>query len=55
MALLWQCLCAALLPIGIRDIPFAIDRYIQHLGRCETESRERQADAFHRHFLDGFG
>jgi hypothetical protein len=55
MALLWQCLCAALLPIGIRDIPFAIERYIQHLGRCEGESRERQADAFRRHFLDGFG
>ena len=55
MTLLWQCLCAALLPIGIRDIPNALEHYAQHLDCCDSKSRERQAAAFKRRIFDDSG
>lgn len=46
MVLVWQALCAALMPIKLRDVPKALERYLQHLGRCSDGVRVRRAAAF---------
>ena len=48
MTLVWQSLCAALLPLTLRDIPASLERYLEHLGRCRTGTRERRATVFRR-------
>jgi hypothetical protein len=46
--LMWQLLCAALLPIRVGDISDALERFIQYLGGYAGKSRERQIAAFTR-------
>jgi len=48
MVLTWRALCAALLPISLRDIPRALDRFLQHLCRYAEGIRERRAARFYR-------
>ncbi len=55
MKLIWQSLCAALLPIRLRDIPTALDRYLQHLGRSSDGTRERRAAVFLRNLQQDTG
>mgnify|MGYP001828757350 CR=1 FL=1 len=44
--LTWQALCAALLPISLEDIPRALERYLEHLGRSSDGARRRKAAVF---------
>lgn len=44
--LVWHSLCSALLPIRLRDIPTALERFLQHLARASDGTRERRAALF---------
>jgi hypothetical protein len=55
MTLVWQSLCAALLPISLREIPTALEHYLQHLGRCSDGGRERRAAVFLRNLQHDTG
>ena len=46
MVLVWQAVCAALIPIKLRQIPEALDLYLEHLGRSNKHSRGRQIPIF---------
>jgi hypothetical protein len=46
MVLVWQAVCAALIPIRLHQIPDALDGYLEHLERSNKHSRERQIPAF---------
>jgi hypothetical protein len=46
MVLVWQAVCAALIPIRLHQIPDALDGYLEHLERSNKHSRERQISAF---------
>jgi hypothetical protein len=48
MTFVWRTLCAALLPIALRDVPRALLRFLQHLGRRREGFRERRAAIFYR-------
>lgn len=50
--MLWSALIAALLPLGLRQVPGALPEYIAHLGRGKEKVRERKADAFLRHLSE---
>ena len=50
MTFVWHSLIAALVPIALRDIPLALERFLQHLARSGAKARERGADRF-RHQL----
>jgi hypothetical protein len=47
--LVWRALCAALLPIALRDVARVLDRYLAHLARGRSGARERSAAVFLRH------
>ena len=49
MILTWRALCAALLPIALREIPRALHRFLEHLRRHSEGNRERRAARFVRH------
>ena len=42
----WMILCAALLPIALKDIPKRLDRFLEHLQRGAKRRRLRSADTF---------
>jgi hypothetical protein len=44
--LTWKALCAALFPVALRDIPAAVARYIEHLGRTRETKRPRSKEKF---------
>ena len=48
MTLVWRGICAALLPIALRDMPHALTRFLEHLARDNSRCRERRAAAFYR-------
>ena len=48
MTLVWRGICAALLPIALRDIPRALERFLEHLERDKPKCRERRAAVFYR-------
>ena len=48
MTLVWRGLCAALLPIALREIPNALGRFLEHLARDHQRCRERRAATFYR-------
>ena len=48
MTFVWRGICAALLPIALRDIPSALSRFLEHLARDGQKCRERHAAAFYR-------
>jgi hypothetical protein len=51
MTFVWRTLCAALLPIALRDVPRALERFLEHLGRRNEGFRERRAAIFYRNLL----
>ena len=51
MTFVWHCLIAALVPIALRDISLALERFLQHLARSGRKARERSADAFRRRLM----
>jgi hypothetical protein len=55
MTLLWQSISAALLPIALRDVPKALERFLEHLQRHRSRHRERAAVLFNRHLREDFG
>jgi hypothetical protein len=55
MTLVWRALCAALLPIALRDLPRALERFLAHLSRCGSRSRERRAVVFYRNLMSELG
>ena len=55
MTLVWRGICAALLPIALRDIPSALDRFLQHLARDKQKCRERRAAVFYRNLQGDSG
>jgi hypothetical protein len=48
MTFVWHTLCAALLPIALRDVPRALECFLEHLGRRNEGFRERRAAIFYR-------
>jgi hypothetical protein len=44
--LVWQVLCAALIPVNIRTFRASLPRYLDHLHRTPDRSRPRAAAAF---------
>jgi len=48
MTMVWSSLCAALLPIALRNVPAALDRFLEHLSRSNDKCRERRAAVFLR-------
>lgn len=48
MTLVWRGICAALLPLALRDMPSALGRFLEHLARDGQKCRERRAAAFYR-------
>ncbi|MEY2933864.1 MAG: hypothetical protein RL033_4613, partial [Pseudomonadota bacterium] len=46
MALVYQTIRAALLPISPRDLPRVLDAYLQHLARPNQKSRPKQIELF---------
>jgi len=46
MVLVWQAVCAALIPIRLHQIPNALDGYLDHLERSNKHTRKRQIPAF---------
>jgi hypothetical protein len=55
MTLVWRALCAALLPIPLRDVPSALERFLEHLSRRREGFRERRAAIFYRNLLSDSG
>lgn len=55
MTLTWRALCAALLPIALRDIPRALDRFLQHLCRYAEGNRQRRAARFYQNLQEESG
>jgi len=55
MAFVWRTLCAALLPIALRDVPRALERFLEHLSRRREGFRERRAAIFYRHLQGDAG
>jgi hypothetical protein len=55
MVLTWRALCAALLPIALREIPHALHRFLDHLSRHSEGNRERRAAQFYRHLQEEAG
>ena len=55
MTFVWRTLCAALLPIALRDVPRALARFLEHLARRSDGFRERRAAAFYRNLMGEFG
>ena len=54
--IVWQAFCAALIPISLRDLPAALQRFSLHLGRSKDNvNRPRQIDAFLAGLAHGFG
>jgi len=51
MTFVWRTLCAALLPIALRDVPCALERFLEHLSRRSSGRRERRAAIFYRNLL----
>lgn len=51
MTFVWHSLIAALIPIALRDIPLALERFLQHLARSGRRLRERAADRFRRQLM----
>ncbi len=48
MTMVWGSLCAALLPIALRDVPTALHRFLEHLARPNETRRLRRAAVFLR-------
>ena len=48
MTFVWHSLIAALVPVTLRDVPQALERFLQHLARSGRKARERGADRFRR-------
>jgi len=46
MVLVWQAVCAALIPIRLHQIPDALEGYLEHLNRSNKHSREKQIPVF---------
>ena len=46
MVLVWQAIRAALLPIDLRHLPYALNRYLQHLYRSRDRHRRRKIPLF---------
>jgi hypothetical protein len=48
MILVWQAVCAALLPIELATIHQALEKFLAHLARWSNGKRERRAAVFYR-------
>lgn len=48
MILVWQTVCAALLPVNLANIQQALERFLAHLARWSDGKRERRAAIFYR-------
>jgi hypothetical protein len=55
MTFVWHSLIAALVPVALRDIPLALERFLQHLARSGRRKRERSADRFRRQLMGAGG
>jgi len=55
MFFVWRTLCAALLPIALRDVPRALERFLEHLSRRREGCRERRAAVFYRNLIGESG
>jgi hypothetical protein len=53
MTFIWHSLIAALIPIALREVPLAIERFLLHLARAGRKARERAVDRFRRLFISG--
>jgi hypothetical protein len=51
MTFVWHSLIAALVPIALRDIPLALERFLHHLARSGRKARERSVDRFRRQLM----
>jgi hypothetical protein len=52
MVLVWQAVCASLIPIRLHQIPNALDGYLEHLERSNKHSRKKQIPAFVERLID---
>jgi len=55
MTLVWQAMRAALLPVRLRDIPAALERFLANLGRRSAGPRMRRAALFYQHIQEESG
>ena len=55
MKIAWQAVCAALLPVKLRDLPGLLDPLVDSLGRYRSALRPSQATVFPIGLGLGFG
>jgi len=55
MTWVWRTICAALIPIALREVPRALERFLLHLARQRTGYRERRVAAFYRSLMVAAG
>lgn len=48
MTVVWQAICAALLPFELAGIKLVLERFLAYLARWSNGNRERRAAIFYR-------
>jgi hypothetical protein len=46
MALVYQAIHAALLPVALHEVPHVIDVFLEHIGRRNEKTRPKQTELF---------